>query len=49
MKPPSNYANHLRHAEGERREFILTLNAVKGMDGVVGVRVFCVRACCGLT
>ena len=36
MKPPSNYANHLRHAKGEPREFILS----ETKDGVVGARVF---------
>ena len=40
MKVPSNCANHLCHAEGEPREPVLTLNEVKGKDGVVGVRVF---------
>jgi hypothetical protein len=36
MKTPSNYANHLRHAEGEPWQFILSV----AKDGVVGVRVF---------
>jgi hypothetical protein len=40
MKTTSNCANHLRHAEGEPQEFILTLNEVKGKNGVVGLRVF---------
>jgi len=40
MKPPSNCANHLRHTEGEPREPILTLNTMKGKDGVVSGQVF---------
>jgi hypothetical protein len=44
MKPTSNCANHLCHGGGEPREPVLPLNAVKGKDDVVGVRLFPVRA-----
>jgi hypothetical protein len=40
MKSPSNCANQQCHAGGEPREPLLTLNEVKGKDGVVDVRVF---------
>jgi hypothetical protein len=40
IKPPSNYAKRQCHAEGEPRESVLTLNAVKRKDRVIGVRVF---------